>query len=88
MLDVRTDPVCGMQMGSRDAFASASSDGERFYFCCFRCEAAFLDTPHRYAGWAGERPRETGGQSGWSELAGSTSGTTPEPGRRLCQFAS
>ena len=85
MLDMRTDPVCGMEIESRDAIASAWSDGEHFYFCCFRCQAAFLDTPHRYAGWAGEL---MGGHSGRSQLAGSMSGTPPEPGRGLCQIAS
>ena len=46
------DPVCGMELGVRDAVASAVIEGRRFYFCCLRCHAAFLDTPHRFVGWA------------------------------------
>ncbi|HEX7949577.1 MAG TPA: YHS domain-containing protein [Candidatus Limnocylindrales bacterium] len=48
------DPVCGMELAVRDAVASAVTDGRQFYFCCLRCHAAFLDTPHRFAGWAGD----------------------------------
>jgi YHS domain-containing protein len=51
------DPVCGMDVALRDAVASAMIEDERFYFCCLRCHAAFLDTPHRFVGWAGDPHR-------------------------------
>ena len=54
MLDVMRDPVCGMEIPLHDAAASAVTEGRRFYFCCLRCHAAFLDTPHRFIGWAGD----------------------------------
>lgn len=54
MPDVMRDPVCGMDIPLHDAAATAVTDGRRFYFCCCPCHAAFLDTPHRFAGWAGD----------------------------------
>lgn len=54
MSDLMRDPVCGMVLGVRDAVASAVTEGRCFYFCCLRCHAAFLDTPHRFVGWAGD----------------------------------
>jgi YHS domain-containing protein len=57
MPELMTDPVCGMDLGVRGAIASAVTEGRRFYFCCLRCHAAFLDTPHRFVGWAGDPSR-------------------------------
>ena len=57
MLDVMRDPVCGMDIPLHDAAASAVTEGRRFYFCCFRCHAAFLDTPHRFIGWVDDPSR-------------------------------
>ena len=56
MLDVMRDPVCGMDIPLHDAAASAVTEGRRFYFCCPRCHAAFLDTPHLFAGWPRDHP--------------------------------
>ena len=53
MAEQMRDPVCGMDIRTNEAIASATSEGRRFYFCCLGCHAAFLDTPHRYVGWAG-----------------------------------
>ncbi len=57
MGDLLLDPVCGMEIESGGAVASAVAEGRRFHFCCPRCYAAFLDTPHRYVGWPGEPVR-------------------------------
>ena len=88
MLDLKTDPVCGMEIGFRDAVASAVTDGQDFYFCCFRCHAAFKDTPHRYVGWAGDPPRLMRTQNGRSARGGSMSGTMTGPGFEPCHLAS
>jgi YHS domain-containing protein len=88
MLDLKTDPVCGMEIGSRDAVASAVTDGRRFYFCCLRCHAAFLDAPHRYVGWASDPPRLPHAQGGSFARAGATNGTRTGPGLEPCHFAS
>lgn len=86
MLDVTTDPVCGMTLGSADAVASALTDGRRFHFCCPRCHAAFLDTPHRYVGWANQQPRPLGTQDGRSTRAEATNGTATSPDVQPCDF--
>lgn len=52
MIHRTKDPACGRKINLRDAIASAVSEGQRFYFCSVRCHAVFLDTPHRYVGWA------------------------------------
>lgn len=52
MPDAMQDPVCGMEIEIHQAVASVVTEGRRYFFCCPRCHAAFLDTPHRYVGWA------------------------------------
>jgi YHS domain-containing protein len=52
MPDLMRDPVCGMDIGIHEAVASVATEERHFYFCCLGCHAAFLDTPHRYVGWA------------------------------------
>ena len=78
MLDVMRDPVCGMDIRLHDAAASVVTEGRRFYFCCVRCHAAFLDTPHRFIGWAGEPSRVLGA------AVAARSSVSLDP----CQFAS
>ena len=78
MLDVMRDPVCGMDIPLHDAAASAVTEGRRFYFCCFRCHAAFLDTPHRFIGWAGDPSR----------VLGAAIAAPPSVSLDPCQFAS
>ncbi len=82
------DPVCGMTIRLGDAVASAVIEERRLYFCCLRCHAAFLDTPHRYVGWAGDPPRSPRGQGDWPADAGSIEATAPGPGLASCHFAS
>lgn len=77
MLEQTLDPVCGMAIATGNAVASTVTDGRRFYFCCSRCQAAFLDTPHRFVGWADDpadpfRPAVV---------------TRTSPGLERCQFA-
>lgn len=78
MPDLMRDPVCGMDFALRDAVASAVTEGRRFYFCCSRCQAAFIDTPHRFVGWA-EDPSHT-----LQAAVATPSGS----GLRPCHFAS
>ena len=38
---MRTDPICGMQVDSRAAAASATYKGKRYYFCSIACRDDF-----------------------------------------------
>lgn len=82
MLDLLRDPVCGMEIPLHDVVASAVSEDRRFSFCCLRCYAAFLDTPHRYVGWE-PRPQEVG----FARLA-ATGATSATPRVEPCHFTS
>ena len=42
------DPVCGMTVDEKKAAATASFQGQRYYFCSAGCKAAFEKTPERY----------------------------------------
>jgi Cu+-exporting ATPase len=42
------DPVCGMQVDEASAAASASVDGQRYYFCCSGCRDRFVASPATY----------------------------------------
>jgi YHS domain-containing protein/uncharacterized membrane protein YraQ (UPF0718 family) len=44
-----TDPVCGMQVRTAHAPATASHDGHRYYFCSDRCRDRFAAEPDRHA---------------------------------------
>lgn len=57
MIDRVKDPVCRMEIRLDQAVEAALFEGERVYFCSPSCYAAFLDTPHRYRGWASDRGR-------------------------------
>ena len=57
MIDRVKDPVCRMEIRVDQAVEAAFFEGERVYFCSPSCYAAFLDTPHRYRGWASDRGR-------------------------------
>lgn len=57
MIDRVKDPVCRMEIRLDQAVEAALFEGERVYFCSLSCHAAFLDTPHRYRGWASDRGR-------------------------------
>ena len=43
-----TDPVCGMKIDPKTAFATREHDGTTFYFCSQRCVDTFDADPHRY----------------------------------------
>ena len=40
-----TDPVCGMQIDSDDAAATAEHSGATYYFCSQACHDAFVSDP-------------------------------------------
>ena len=42
------DPVCGMQVRTADAPASADHNGTTLYFCADRCREKFVADPERY----------------------------------------
>jgi len=43
-----TDPVCGMQVRTADAPATASRDGRLYHFCSDRCRDRFVDPQRSY----------------------------------------
>src|SRR3954463_3850892 len=43
-----TDPVCGMQVEEKSAAASATFEGQRYYFCCTGCRDKFVASPALY----------------------------------------
>lgn len=88
MPELLKDPVCGMAIRLGDAVASATMEEQRFHFCCLGCYAAFLDTPHRYVGWAGDPPRSRRGRDGLPAQARSIEATAIGSGRASCHLAS
>ncbi len=42
------DPVCGLEIEEKDAFASRESMGQTFYFCSQACVDKFDANPHAY----------------------------------------
>jgi YHS domain-containing protein len=45
---VTVDPVCGMSIDPDKAAGMSRIDGQAFYFCSARCNAAFDADPSRY----------------------------------------
>lgn len=43
-----TDPVCGMQIDPKSAFANERHDDNAFYFCSKGCLDTFRADPHRF----------------------------------------
>jgi Cu+-exporting ATPase len=48
------DPVCGMAVDEKKAAATASYEGQRYYFCSAGCKSKFEKEPGKYAGRAGK----------------------------------
>ncbi|HEY8692779.1 MAG TPA: YHS domain-containing protein, partial [Chloroflexota bacterium] len=48
------DPVCGMQVQTAHAPASAAHGGQRYYFCSDHCHDRFVANPERFARGAGK----------------------------------
>ena len=67
MIDRVKDPVCRMEIRPDEAVEATLFEGERVYFCSPSCYAAFLDTPHRYRGWAVDGAR---GHAAWFHVPG------------------
>ena len=44
------DPVCGMQVNSEDAPATAKFEGETYWFCSEDCYQEFMLDPAKYVG--------------------------------------
>ena len=88
MPNLLQDPVCGMAISLGDAVASATLEERRFHFCCPGCHAAFLDTPHRYIGWAVDPPHSPFGQDHLPAHARSIAAPPFGPGHASCHFAS
>ena len=50
------DPVCGMTVDETNAAATASYQGQTYYFCSAGCKATFEKAPAQYA--TGRRLRD------------------------------
>jgi putative ABC transport system ATP-binding protein len=48
IVQMETDPVCGMVIEQESAPAQAQYDGHMFYFCAVGCRDEFLAAPERY----------------------------------------
>jgi len=42
------DPVCGMEIDPKTAFATREHSGRKFYFCSQSCVDKFDADPHKY----------------------------------------
>jgi len=49
MLQMITDPVCGMRIDEADAAGHARFESHTFHFCSELCKARFDTDPERYA---------------------------------------
>lgn len=47
------DPVCGMAVDEKKAAATASYEGQTYYFCSPGCKSKFEKEPGKYAVRAG-----------------------------------
>lgn len=43
-----TDPVCGMDVEEASAAATASHEGQTYYFCAEGCKETFVSSPEEY----------------------------------------
>ena len=42
------DPVCGMEIDSKEATGTSEYQGETYYFCSEHCKKAFDKEPEKY----------------------------------------
>jgi len=56
------DPVCGAQVNEKNPGATATYEGQTFYFCCPHCKEKFLKEPVRYV--ANSKPGAAAGCCG------------------------
>jgi len=56
------DTVCGAQVNEQRPGATATHDGQMFYFCCSHCKDEFLRNPQRYV--AKQKPAAAAGCCG------------------------
>jgi YHS domain-containing protein len=48
--EMAKDPVCGMTVDEKKAAATASFQGQTYYFCSAGCKATFEQAPAKYVG--------------------------------------
>jgi YHS domain-containing protein len=44
------DPVCGMEVDTDSAAATAAHEGKTYYFCSEGCRTRFMQNPDSYTG--------------------------------------
>lgn len=48
MSTLATDPVCGMSVDPASASATATHEGQAYYFCCKHCQKSFVADPAHF----------------------------------------
>jgi len=77
IVEIHTDPVCGMAVTKNLAAAKAEFDGQEYYFCASSCRDRFLKDPNKYLGGATEPMR--GSCCGSSERTSAADDTQIDP---------
>ena len=54
------DPVCGMRVEQESATASATFEGQHYYFCCTGCRDLFVANPAGYLNKRSQRRQLAG----------------------------
>ena len=76
-----TDPVCKMDVETKDAEATTKHKGETYYFCCSQCKDKFEKEPEHYA----SSKKEAAPQIGTAARARLQAGLSSQQKRgRLC----
>ncbi|MDQ2813281.1 MAG: permease [Actinomycetota bacterium] len=71
------DPVCGMQVTTAHAPATASFAGTAYYFCSDHCQHKFTASPDRYAGGGLAAPAQDTAQA--VAVTGQATGSVTDP---------
>ena len=51
------DPVCGMEIDTKDAAGQSEFEGRTYYFCTEECKTKFDQNPAQFAGDRGRAAR-------------------------------
>jgi YHS domain-containing protein len=80
------DPVCGMEIDSKDAAATSDYEGTTYYFCAVGCKERFDAEPAKFLGAAEEAAAEAPAQPSMAqEPSREQPAPAPEP-RKWWQF--
>jgi len=72
IVEIHTDPVCGMAVTENLAAAQTEFEGKKYYFCAVSCRDRFLKDPQKYINGATEPMRGSCCGSGEQKTAADT----------------